>query len=110
MGHEYRLNYKPACRASCYFPPDWTDAMLARFTCRWHNSPSASRLSLLAGVCLVLLGGCLAKPGPREDETTMDFRHIARVYESIQSFNNRPPRDLEEIKKYLADYHTDGLV
>ena len=84
--------------------------MLARFTCRWHNYPTASRLSLLAGVCLVLLGGCLAKPGPREDETTMDFRHIARVYESIQSFNNRPPRDLEEIKKYLADYHTDGLV
>jgi len=85
--------------------------MLARFIRRWHNGLIAWRRRFVAGVSLILLlGGCQTESGSREDETTMDFRHIARVYESIQSFHNRPPRDLEEIKKYLVDYHTDGLV
>ncbi len=60
------------------------------------------------GFVLVLLGGCARKPAAREDETTMDFRQIARVYESIQGYHNRPPKDLDQIKQYLTDLHTDG--
>jgi hypothetical protein len=83
-------------------------AWLAR---RLRASSAAMRQALVVVICLVLLlTGCLTKQGPREDETTMDFRHIARAYEAIQSFHNRPPRDLDEIKKYLADFHTDKLV
>lgn len=85
--------------------------MFARLIRRLRCTTLSWRQGLIFFVFLVLLlSGCLTKPGPREDETTMDFRHIARIYESIQSFHNRPPRDLDEIKKYLADFHTDGLV
>lgn len=68
-----------------------------------------SRALIVSTLVVLLLAGCLVKSGPREDETTMDMRHIARVFESIQGFYNRPPKDLEEIKKFLTDYHTDGL-
>lgn len=85
------------------------DAMVARFTRRWNTAGWYA--TLFAGACFFFsLCGCQTKSRPREDETTMDFRYIARVYESIQSFNQRPPRDLEEIKKYLADYQTDRVI
>jgi hypothetical protein len=70
---------------------------------------SDTRTLIVSSLVILFLTGCLVKSGPREDETTMDMRHIARVFESIQGFYNRPPKDLEEIKKYLTDYHTDGL-
>lgn len=59
--------------------------------------------------CLTAIAaaGCQSNSGPREDETTMDMRQIAAVFESIQGFNNRPPKTLDEIKKFLADLHID---
>jgi hypothetical protein len=49
--------------------------------------------------------GCSQGVKPREDETTMDLRHIARAYGIIQSAHNRPPKDVDEIKAVLADLH-----
>jgi hypothetical protein len=65
--------------------------------------------AVLATCSLLFLIGCLAKPASREDETTTDFRQISKVFDAMQSFHNRPPRDLDEIKQWLSDFHKDGL-
>jgi len=57
-----------------------------------------------------LSSGCSAKPVSSEDETTTDLRAIARAYEVVTAASNRPPRELDQIKKVLADLHTDGLI
>jgi hypothetical protein len=53
--------------------------------------------------------GCSSAVQPREDETTMDLRHIARAYGVIQSAHNRPPKDVDEIKAILTDLHAGQL-
>jgi hypothetical protein len=54
--------------------------------------------------------GCSSEPISPEDEATADLREIARAYEVAIAASNRPPRDVDQIKKVLADLHTDGLV
>lgn len=63
----------------------------------------------VAGLALGMACGCAEKHEPREDETTMDLRHIVRAYGIIQSAHNRPPKDLGEIKSILADLHAADL-
>lgn len=65
----------------------------------------AQAVALLSG--FVVLIGCMSKPKSREDETTTDMRHIARVFDSLQSFQNRPPKDMDEIRQWLSDLHKD---
>lgn len=68
-----------------------------------------SRTLVASSLVILFLIGCASNSGPREDETTMDMRAIARIFESTQSFYNRPPKDLEEIRKFLTDFHTDRI-
>ena len=68
--------------------------------------------SAVAFTALAIAGifsGC-SKPAATEDETTTDLRAIARAYEVVIAAGNRPPRELDQIKRVLADLHTDGLV
>jgi hypothetical protein len=64
--------------------------------------------AVASGVLIAVLIGCTVKPKSREDETTTDFRQISGVFDMLQGFHNRPPRDLEEIRKNLAELHKDG--
>jgi hypothetical protein len=61
------------------------------------------------GLCLIGVGGCASSTQPREDETTLDLRHIARAYGVIQSAHSRPPKDLDEVRTVLAELHAGGL-
>jgi hypothetical protein len=66
--------------------------------------------AILLGACLGLLpGGCSRQSASRDDETTTDLRSIAKAYESLLSWKNRPPRDIDEIRQFMADLHKDGL-
>ena len=70
------------------------------------------RLVLVAVCTLFLLGGlvgCTAKPVVKEDETAADLLHIAGAYQTIISGGAPPPRELEQIKKVLADFHKANL-
>jgi len=68
--------------------------------------------AVLLGALVIGSGssGCSSQPVSAEDEATTDLREIARAYEVVIAASNRPPRELEQIKKVLTDLHTDGLV
>jgi hypothetical protein len=52
---------------------------------------------------------CASRPVSREDETTSDLRNIARAYEVVINQHRHPPRDVEELKRVLADLHEANL-
>ena len=62
-------------------------------------------LKSLSIAAILLLSGCADKSGPREDETTLDFRQISQAYESVQSTKHRPPKDVDELKQVLQEFH-----
>ena len=64
-------------------------------------------IALLALCSLLTLGGvgCSTKPVSREDDTTQDLNHIARVYGLMISVDHHPPRDEEELRQSLLDFH-----
>ena len=79
---------------------------MAWLSLRAHPSLRARTQDLaIALLALLVLAGCLSKQGPREDETTMDFRQISQAYESVQATKRRPPKDVAELKQVLQDFH-----
>jgi len=61
-------------------------------------------------LALLLLTACSVKPKSREDDTTTDFRHIASAYDIVQSGKNRPPKDIDELRKVLTELHDAKLM
>src|SRR5687768_10220223 len=70
------------------------------------------RLAIAALGCLLSLSsfiGCSSGGPPKEDETTTDLRNIAGTYELILSSAGKPPREVAQIKKFLAEFHEGKL-
>jgi hypothetical protein len=69
--------------------------------------PSRLVLSVLISglLAVLLLTGCAENSGPREDETTLDFRQISQAYEAVRSTRHRPPKDVAELKQVLQEFH-----
>lgn len=71
------------------------------------------RLGSIVVGALVMGGaaiGCSVQGITAEEETLRDLGEIARAYEVVIAASQRPPRDVSQIEKVLADLHTDGLV
>lgn len=64
-----------------------------------------SVIYLAIAAALFIGAGCAKDSGPREDATTLEFRQISQAYTSVQATKHRPPKDLDELKKALQEFH-----
>jgi hypothetical protein len=53
----------------------------------------------------LLLVGCSGKHAAREDATTLELRQLAQAYESVQSTRHRPPKNIDELRQVLQEFH-----
>jgi hypothetical protein len=63
------------------------------------------RAVVVFGCSTLLLAGCSSSDNYEEEPVKAHLRQINKAYSMVLGYNNRPPKDMDELKTVMNDLH-----